>query len=196
MYKATFEVRGMTDLMFGKATSSPRRDDETYEAHERRVWPEKVPVTADGQCYVNPFAVTNSLVEAAKWLKRKVPGERGAMFGKRFQCGVSPGDKVLLFRADGKPATLDDIEPLMLFVPSDGKHGGPKRVERIFPTLHEWSAKGSLLVFDGKISQEQLHDHLVCVGQYVGWGAMRVANGGINGRFQVVDISATELAEA
>ena len=69
MYKATFEVRGMTDLMFGKATSSPRRDDETYEAHERRVWPEKVPVTAEGQCYVNPFAVTNSLVEAAKWAR-------------------------------------------------------------------------------------------------------------------------------
>jgi hypothetical protein len=194
MFEAVFEVKSVTDLMFGCPTQSPRRDDETYNDHEHRVWREKVPLTDTGQAYINPFAVTNSLVEAAKWLKRKVPGERGAMFGKRFQCGVSPGQKVLLFRKDGKPVRIEDIDPLLLFVPSDGKHGGPKRVERIFPTLHEWTARGSLHVFDGKISEDQLMDHLVCVGQYVGWGAMRVANGGINGRFSVVSLEANELS--
>jgi len=196
MYEAKFEVCGVTDLMFGKPTVSKRRDDETYEDHEQRVWPEKVPVTSDGQCYINPFAVTNSLVEAAKWLKRKVPGERGATFTKRFQCGISPGERMLLFKTTGEPVTIEDVDPVLLFVPSDGKHGGPKRVERIFPTLHSWIARGSLNVFDGKISKEQLHDHLMCVGQYVGWGAMRVANGGINGRFSVSQLETEDLGES
>ena len=138
--------------------------------------------------------MTNSLVEAAKWLKRKVVGERGATFTKRFQCGVAPGGKVLLFKPDGSPMLVKDIEPLMLFVPSDGKHGGSKRVERIFPTVHDWIAKGAVTVFDGKISSDQFEDHLLCVGQYVGWGAMRVANGGINGRFSITSMEFEEIA--
>lgn len=194
MFQASFTVRGVTDLMFGRPTQSAKKDGETYDQHEMRVWQEKVPTTKDGQVYLNPFAVTNSLVEAAQWLKRKVPGEGQATFTKRFRSGVSPGGNVLLFNADGSPMTLEDIDPVRLFVPSDGKHGGPKRVERIFPTAHEWVAKGDVNVFDGKISEDQFSDHLKCVGQYIGWGAMRAGNGGINGRFLVEAFAVQELA--
>jgi hypothetical protein len=142
-----------------------------------------------GQGYINPFAVTNSLVTAAVFLGRKVAGEGKKTYTDRFRKGVAPRDNVLLFNGKGKPATIAQVDPLMLDVPSDGKHGGPKRVARIFPTLHQWSAKGSVMVFDGKITLDQFRDHLIASGKFVGWGSMRVEGGGVNGRFSVSEVS-------
>jgi hypothetical protein len=193
MYEAQFEVRGIGDLMFGRAVRSQKKDSETHEQFEWRTWKEKVPTTDEGHCYMNPFAVTNSLVEAASWLKQKVPGEGQATFTKRFRCGVGPGERVMLFKHDGTPLTIEDIDPVVLFVPSDGKHGGSSRVHRIFPTAHEWAAKGSVYVFDGKIDDNRFEEHMVCAGQYIGWGSMRAGNGGINGRYKVERINAVEL---
>lgn len=185
MLKATFTVQGIADLMFGRAFREKKPDNLTHAQWEELTWQRKVPVTADGQVYINPFAVTNSLVTAAKWLGRKVDGKSG--FAKRFQCGVTPGDKVLLYAANKEPLTINDIEPVFLFVPSDGKHGSGKRVERIFPTVHEWIGTGSVFIWDGKITAEQFRDHLEAVGKFIGWGSMRVENGGINGRFALLD---------
>lgn len=192
MYKATFQVTGVTDLMFGKHVPEKKKDSETHEQREERLWKKKVPVTGDGQCYMNPFAVTNGLVTAAKWLKRKVDGRSG--YTGRFQSGVSPSGKILLFKLDGSPLTIDDVEPIPLFVPSSGKKGEGTRVFRIFPTVQEWIGRGSVIVFDGKIPEDQLYDHLVALGQFVGWGSMRVEGGGINGRFRVDDLQVEEMA--
>lgn len=196
MHKAVFTLQGVTDIMFGQATRSPKLDTETHDQHEKRTWEEKVPVTSEGQLYMNPFAITNGLVEAGAWLKRKIPGEARATFTKRFLQGVAPGDKLLIFNASGKPATMKDIDPIRLFVPSDGTHGGPKRVWKTFPTLHKWSAQGSVYVFDGKITEEIFRDHLVCLGQFICIGSMRVGNGGINGRYTVTSCEFEKLVEA
>ncbi len=180
-----FQVIGVTDLMFGKQVMEERKDSETHGQHEFRTWKQKCRTTEDGQLYLNPFAVTNSLVNAAIWLGRKVPGEGKKTFTDRFRKGVAPQGKVLIYNSKGKPVTIDSVEPLELSVPSDGKHGGPKRVTRIFPTLHEWRATGSCMLFDGKITVEQFQDHLEAAGKFIGWGSMRVAGGGVNGRFSV-----------
>lgn len=190
MLHAKFSVKGISDLMFGKPSPEAKKDTETHQQFELRTWQRKVPMTSDGQLFVNPFAVTNSLVEAAKWLGRKVDGKSG--FTGRFQRGVTPGGKVLVF-CGKKPACIEDIDPMLLFVPSDGKHGGPKRVERIFPTLHDWNATGDCHIWDGKITEAQFTDHLKAVGQFIGWGSMRVANGGINGRFEIAEITFEEI---
>lgn len=190
MFTTTFTVTGISDLMFGKPSMEKKMDSETYAQFEERTWKNKVP-GADGHVYINPFCVTNSLVSAAKWLGRKVDGRSG--FTGRFQKGLTPGAKVLLYRLDGEPMTIADVEPIMLFVPADGKHGGPKRVERVFPTAHQWVAKGHVHVWDGKITPEQLRDHLEAVGRFIGWGSMRVENGGINGRFTLDKIEFSEM---
>jgi hypothetical protein len=212
MHEVKFEVQGITDLMFGKPVTSQKKDNETHEQFEERTWKEKISVTKEGQVMLNPFCVTNSLVNAGEWLKRKVPGEQRATFTKRFRCGVSPGEQVLLYLSNSKPAevgdlksqklhdpagpcrvTIDDIDPVRIFVPSTGERGGSKRVFRIFPTLHDWIAKGNCYIFDGKIDRDVFFDHLVCVGRFVGWGSMRVGNGGINGRFAVTKCEFHEI---
>ena len=192
MYKATFQLLGVTDLMFGQRMISPKKDSETFGQWEERCWKEKVRLTEKGQVCLSPFAVTNALVAAAKWLKRKVDGRSG--FAGRFQSGVAPSGPVLLFRPDGSPMRIRDVEPVLLFVPSGGQKGQGTRVDRIFPTVHEWRADGAVMVFDGKISGDQLRDHLVAVGQYVGFGSMRVEGGGINGRFMVEAVDCEDLS--
>jgi hypothetical protein len=189
MLKAVFELQGVSDLMFGKHVPEGKLDNETHEQREERLWKEKIWCNGDGQCYVSPFAITNGLVSGAEWLKRKVPGEGQATFTKRFRSGLNPGNNVLLFKSDGKPILVDDVQPVPLFVPSDGQHGGKKRVFRIFPTVHEWVAKGEVFIFDGKITEEVFKDHFIAMGRFVGIGPMRVQNGGINGRFSVVSLA-------
>ncbi len=194
-YNAHFVVTGVTDLMFGRAVTETKLDSETHAQFEKRTWQQKVwrtDQTDKGQLFVNAFAVTNSLVTAGVWLGRKVPGEGKKTFTDRFRKGVAPYGKVLLYGKDGKPLTMKDINPLELFVPSDGKHGGPKRVTRTFPTLHEWVAKGTCMIFDGKITAEQFRDHLEAVGKFIGWGSMRVEGGGVNGRFLVNEVKYEE----
>ena len=183
---ARFTLEGQTDLMFGRAVLDEKKDSETHAQYELRCWQQKCRIDeGTGQLYLNPFAITNALVTAAIWLGRKVPGEGKKTFTDRFRKGVAPHGKVLLFRPDGKPLLIADVEPQLLSVPSDGKHGGPKRVARIFPTVHRWIAQGTCLVFDGKITEDQFRDHLEAVGLYIGLGSMRVEGGGINGRFAV-----------
>lgn len=190
MLHASFTVEGITELMFGSPVldeEGKKADNETHAQRELRVWKKKVPVTADGQIYVNQFAVTNSLVDAGKWLGRKCDK---STFSKRFLGGVTPGGRVLLSIRDGKserPAMIGDVEPRLLFVPSDGKRGSGKRVERIFPTMvPPWIARGDVFIWDGKITEEQFRDHLEAVGKFIGWGSMRKGNGGVNGMFKLL----------
>jgi len=211
MLQVTFTLAGVSDLMFSKYVAEKKRDDETHDQHERRTWPQKVAVTDDGQCFLQPFALKNCLESAAKWLSLKIPGERNKTFTKRFLSGILVSEKLLLTNAKGKPLTMGDvstrlmervstgivdhgdIDPMELFVPSDGVRGSGKRVIKVFPTLHEWQAAAEIVVFDNKITEEVMHRHLEAAGKFIGLGAMRAGNGGINGRFSVEDLKAEKV---
>jgi len=67
-------------------------------------------------------------------------------------------------------------------------------VPRIFPTAHDWRVLGAgLYVYDGKIDEETLMEHLVCFGKFVGFGSMRVENGGVNGRCLIENLTTEPL---
>ncbi len=188
------KLTGMSDVMFGKHVPEQKRGDETHEQREERTWQQKVHLTADGQCYLQPFALKNCLESAAKWLSKKIPGEGQKTYTKRFVSGVMVVERMLLSDPDsGQPLTIKNVEPLHLFVPSDGKRGGGSRVERIFPTVHAWVTEATIHVFDNKITEEVMQHHLVTGGKFVGFGSMRVENGGINGRYQVNEMRYEEM---
>lgn len=186
MYIARFDMIGISDLMFGTHVAEEKKTSETYVQFEERTWKQKVLTTDDGQVYINPFALTNGLEVAGKFLGKKIPSARGATYTDRFRKGTQTVDKLLLSNSKGKPLTIEDIEPVKLFVPSDGKRGSGKRVDRIFPTVHDWQVIGAAMyVYDGKIDDETTEEHMVAMGKFVGFGSMRVENGGVNGRFRV-----------
>jgi hypothetical protein len=192
MLLCKFTVVGISDLMFGQHVSEPKNNDETHDQHERRTWQQKVPVTPEGQCYLQPFAIKNGLESAAQWLSLKIPGEARKTYTKRLTSGIMVVDKLLLYKASGQPVTMDDVEGRELFVPSDGKRGGSKRVIKIFPTVTDWRADAVVHVFDNKITGDVMEQHLDAFGKYVGFGSMRVQNGGINGRCAIEGFVAEE----
>jgi hypothetical protein len=193
MLCVSFEIIGVSDLMFGKNVTEKKRDDETHEQKEFRTWQQKVHLTTDGQCFIQPFALKNCLESAARWLSMSIPGEGKKTFTKRFTSGVLVTEKMLLVDSKGKPLTIDDVEPIEIFAPSDGQRGSKKRVVRIFPTIHEWRSKGEAYLFDSKITEDVFRRHITAAGKFVGFGSMRVENGGINGRFAVENLSSKEI---
>lgn len=195
MRKATARLVGMSDLMFGTHVSIPKRDDETHDQYEERTWEHKVRVDGDGVVYIQPFALKNAFESAAKWLSMSIPGEGKKTFTKRFASGVLVAERMPLADAKGKPITIADVEPMRIFAPSDGQRGSGRRVFRVFPTVHDWQTACEIIVFDNKITAAVLEKHLVAAGKFIGFGSMRVENGGINGRFAVDDLEVTETDE-
>jgi len=192
MYEASCRLVGQSDLMFGRKVTEEKRHDETHEQHEQRTWQQKVAVTKDGQAFVQPFAIKNGLESAGKWLSMKIPGEGKKTYTARFRQGIIVTENVLL-NCNGHEATMEDIDPLELFVPSGGERGKGKRFTRIFPTLHEWHGEAKILILDDVITPEILHRHLKSFGQFIGIGSMRCENGGTNGRFTVEDFSTVSV---
>ncbi len=185
MLLCKFTVVGISDLMFGKHVSEPKKDDETHAQHEVRTWRQKVHVTPEGQCFLQPFAMKNGLEGAAQWLSLKIPGEARKTFTKRFTSGILVVDKLLLYKANREPLVMDDVEAQELFVPSDGKRGSGKRVVKVFPTVTDWRADAIVHIFDNKITADVMQRHLDAFSKFIGFGSMRVQNGGVNGRCSI-----------
>ena len=176
-----------SNLMFGKPYLEKKAASETHAQFEERCWPQKVAVDANGQCVISGFAVKNAIEAAASRLQIKVPSSKGT-FTKLFKQGILSYGPFALTSHQGKPLTIKEVETLLLFVPSDGKRGSGKRVERIFPQVALWSTIVEIHVLDHRITQEILAEHLAEVGRYIGFGSMRVENGGMNGRFSVTEV--------
>lgn len=179
-----FTLTGASPVMFGKAVMERKKSDETHEQFEERTWKLKVPVDESGQVYINPFALKNGLESAGSRLNMKLTGK--ATYTKLFRQGVLVVSPLLLFSpTTGNPITIDDIKPIPIFAPSDGKRGGPKRVMRVFPELRGWTCEAIVTALDGRLTREVIQKHIEEAGKFIGFGSMRVENGGINGRFSV-----------
>ena len=59
--------------------------------------------------------------------------------------------------------------------------------------IANWGGTGEAIIFDEKITEEIFSDSLKALGQYIGFGSMRVENGGSNGRFQVNKLTFEEI---
>ena len=184
-----FKISGIGELFFGKHVAEEKKSSETHDQREERLWRDKVHVDASGNVVLQPFALKNALESAAKRLGRPVPGMGKSTFSKLFRQGILCVDLVQIFKADGKPLKIGDVEPRRLFVPSDGRRGSGKRVFRIFPSISNWQGTGTLTVFDDKITPDILMEHLGESGRFIGLGSMRVENGGICGRFGVDELA-------
>lgn len=190
-----FDGTGVSEYFFGKRHDESKRDDETHEQFDKRAWRQKVNLTADGQCFIPPFALKNGLESAARRLQVKVPGQAKSTFTKLFTQGVYCVEPLLMYH-DGKPLTIDDVKPRPIFVPSSGKRGQGSRVDRTFPTLSAWMFHASMTVFDEKITDDILIRHLEELSRYIGFGAMRVEGGGVNGRWKLSNFVEVEMKDA
>jgi hypothetical protein len=180
-----FKIISAAPMFFGSPVFEKKKTDETHEQLEERTWKMKVRQNEDGQVYIQPFALKNALESAGSRLSMKLAGK--ATYTKLFRQGVIINDDILLYDREGKPVTINSVKPIPMFVPSDGKRGSGKRVMRIFPQLQAWQATVEVTCFDQRLTEDVVRAHLEEAGKFIGFGSMRVENGGVAGRFSVAE---------
>lgn len=163
-------------------TDPPKKPKESPRDYEERTWRERCHYDQTGMMYIPPMAFKNCISEAAKYLAQKIPGKGQATYTKHFESGV------LVMEGLSLPATRENVKGEWLFVPSDGKRGGGKRVEKCFPVIHEWSGEVTFHILDETVTEEVFEQHLREAGNFIGIGRFRPRNNGFYGRFKVVKI--------
>jgi hypothetical protein len=179
MKTATITIEGMSPYSQSKHHTEPLIGEETKDAHERRTWRHRMHRTKDGHVFIPPMSAKNALVSTAKFLNRKIPGERNKTFTKRFESGVLCMEPIVL------QAKWDEVPCEELFVPSDGIRGSGKRVTKLFPKIDEWGGSFEFQIIDEKISKEVFAEHCEAWGLYIGLGRFRPERNGYYGRFRV-----------
>lgn len=179
MYKATVKLRSTNPYSQSKYIESPRKEREKFEDHEKRCWRERMHTTEDGYVFLPPMAFKNMLYEAASRLAIKIPGKGQQTYTKSFEAGVLVTDPIVL------PLKAEDVKSEKLFVPSDGKKGGGKRVFKYFPRIESWEGTVTFYILDEMITKTVFERVLNAAGLLVGIGRFRPARGGFYGRFVV-----------
>jgi hypothetical protein len=172
----------------------PEKPKEGKDAYEERTWHHRVHTDARGYVEIPSTAFTSSVKQAARRLQIQVPGKGKTQYTKYFEAGIDVPYGLTL------PVTKQEILEKRLcdrlFVPSDGKPGGGKRVYRTFPRIDSWSGRVTFFVLDDMIREDVFTQVLRSAGLLVGIGRFRPENRGFYGRFQVVSLEWIEDGDA
>lgn len=160
----------------------PRLPKELPAAYEERTWRNRMHITKDGSVMMPGTCFANCAKEAAKRLKLQVPGKGRVEYTKYFEAGIMCPNPLIL------PVKAEDVPAERLFVPSDGRRGGGKRVWKIFPRIDAWGGDVTFYVFDDIITEDIFRQVSVAAGLIVGLGRFRPQNCGFYGRFTVASI--------
>ncbi len=186
MKVVSFTIEGVSPISFSAPISSVKDTGEGHDDFEQRTWRERLHVDDKGIAFVPPNMIKNCLADTAKYLSESVPGKRNATYTKHFEAGLLCTEPMTL----GVKAKAVDGE--RLFVPSDGKRGGGKRVWKTFPYIPAgWKVSGELILLDPILvaKPEKVGEYLQHAGKFIGIGRFRPRNNGYYGRFEVTDFS-------
>jgi hypothetical protein len=147
---------------------------------------ERLHTDQDGMVFIPPMAFKNCLSEAAKYLSKQVPGKGKSTYTRFFEAGV------LVLEPSPLGVHKDDVAGEKLFLPSDGKRGGGKRVEKWYPRIDDWEVSVEYHILDDTITEEVFREHIEEAGKFIGIGRFRPRNNGYYGRFEVIDVKWTE----
>lgn len=175
---ATLKSAEGSPIAFSRWTNTERAKNESWKEYESRIWRDKAHYSGGGNVIITAQMLKNCLTNAAQYLKRQIPGKGKATYTQKFRAGVMCVEALVL------PFKREDLVALWLFVPSNGKPGGP-RVEKCFPTLPEWKGDAVYLVGDPEITEDVFTETITAAGRFVGLGSFRPACNGVNGRFSV-----------
>lgn len=178
MKTAIVHIEGVSPYQFSRYHGTETLDRERPDDYEKRTWREKAHFDDSGNVLIPPMCFKNSLTAAAKYLGMKIKGKRNNTYTKHFTAGVLVTEPLMV------GLKKDQLDPLWLFVPSDGKRGGGSRVHKCFPIMKKWEGDVQYLILDEIITKEVFEEHVVTSGSLIGVGAFRPENNGYFGRFK------------
>lgn len=155
----------------------PRDGKETPADYEKRTWRERCHRSPEGFVMIPPMAIKNGLDRSASFLGMKFKGQR--TYGPLFASGVLVVEPIIL------GVKVDDVSGEWLYLNSDGKKGGGKRVWKCEPYVMPWEGDAQIVILNESINADIMRAHLEAFGQYVGLGRFRPDKGGFYGRFSV-----------
>ncbi len=161
----------------------PKKPKETHDAAEERLWRNRMHVDTKGYVVIPQTAFENAIREAAKRLAISVPGKGKTLYSKYFEAGIQIPEGITL------PLKAEEVPGERLFVPSDGRAGGGKRVYKRFPRIDEWEGELTIFVFDDLIPESVFRKVLESSGSLVGIGRFRPQSRGFYGRYTVESFS-------
>ena len=179
---ATVTLESVSPYSQSKHYKTPKKDKESAPDYEARTWRDRMHVDENGNVCIPPMAFKNCLSECAKFLSISIPGKGKATYTKNFEAGVLVTDGLSL------GIKKEDVEGEWLFVPSDGRRGSGKRVEKCFGVIRKWGGVVTFYVLDLTITPEVFEKHLREAGKFIGLGRFRPRNNGFYGRFKVAKI--------
>jgi len=162
-------------------------DNVDKNQFEQLNWRKRMHVTEDGFVQMPPMAFKNAASQAARYLNIGIKGRGKATYTKHFEAGVLCMKPLVL------PIKAESVAPEVLFVPSDGKPGGGKRVKKWFPYIPSWEGEFEFVVVDPIITEEVFERVLTAAGQFIGVGRFRPVSRGWYGRFSVEGITWSEM---
>lgn len=187
-------LRSLSPYSQSKHYAKDKLQGESEDDHYRRTWRNHMHSNQDGECFIPPGAFKNCLSEAAVFLSISIPGGGKSKYTKHFEAGVIVVKPLML------GIKRENVDCECLFLPSDGKRGGSKRVDKYYPYFPSWEGTVEFLIIDDTVLQTSVTDKTKTVleqvlygaGQYIGIGRFRPRKNGWYGRFcieglQIVD---------
>ena len=184
----TATLHGIGAVCYGKYHATDKLDKEKHGDYEKRTWREKIHCDEEGYIFIPMFALKNMMSASAAYLGRKIEGKGNHTYTKHFEGGIMVPDHAYIRDSNGNRIKKEDVQGDWRMVPSDGKKGGTKRVEKCFPVVPDWNIEAKFNIIDNTITPEVFTEHLIEAGWFIGLMSFRPRNGGINGRFQVTDV--------
>ena len=180
MKTVTVTLESISPYSQSRHYETPKKEKEIPKDYEARTWRDRLHTNERGTVFIPPMAFKNCIAEAAKFLSIQIPGKRSATYTKHFEAGVLVTEGIDLGIKPG------GVEGEWLFVPSDGKRGGGKRVSKCFPVVRQWRGEVTFYILDETITEDVFVKHLEEAGKFIGIGRFRPRNNGFYGRFKVV----------
>lgn len=190
---AKVQIEGVTPYSQSKnidPLEHPKKTKESPDDYEQRTWTHRLHVNSAGFVEIPSTALAHTVKAAARRLQIQVPGKGKTLFTKYFEAGIDVAGPLEL------KVKATDVAKERLFVPSDGKPGGGRRVYRNFPRIDKWGGEVTFFILDDIITESVFTQVLRSAGLLVGLGRFRPENRGFYGRFKVTKVEWIEDGDA
>jgi hypothetical protein len=186
----TVKLQGVSPYSQSRHYIRDLEQGESNDDNYRRTWRNHLHVDSRGVVFIPPNSLKNCLSEAAKFMSIPIPGKNKQTYTKHFEAGV------LVTTPASLGVKRDDVQMEALFLPADGRRGGPKRIMKYYPIIPEWETDAEFTILDETVLQTSVKDKsrtvfqevLDAAGQFIGLGRFRPRNNGYYGRFSVVAV--------